>query len=608
MSSMLKKTGGLSFKPKAAPRRPGGASTPSTTIKAPTTEIATQSQPPLDPQEAPKDATKDVLSESARPPKAPQLEHATQASSTTEIPTTSQATSPSIDRVPATIAKIPGNPPISDVNGLTPSSAATSESAPSTATPKDAESTRHPLPRPTPAAKQPATTPKETTINPRTASTLQGLPSPAATALASSSTARTLLSPSPFPVVDSITAIPPSEVLEPGPSAEATPPSTEVKKKRQYRKRQITAEGGEAENGEASSAVPKPKRVRKKKDPPAEGQEGANTAIGPDDSAAPSKRARYRRRDPTPEDAENRTLDHAITKIGELTKDLGIGKKFKHADLIVERQRQARHEAKMRKIEKQKRVMGLLPAEDSTDGSSRNGTPAPGDSGTPAPTSARPGGPGIGYDVINGQIVINPNSLVIDQHAQESNVQLETVEEDEFTHLTTSATYMRASRSMGTNHWTDEETERFYHYLSMFGTDFETISHVFPEKNRRMVKLKFNREEKLRPNRVNAAIMARGRKKVTIDLEDYKANRRVGDVWITQDKFVAETEMIRAERERELEKKRQERRDLGLLDDDPAPVKKSGGEADEELLEEEEITEEVDGVPTEEVVTAADVH
>jgi transcription factor TFIIIB component B'' len=267
---------------------------------------------------------------------------------------------------------------------------------------------------------------------------------------------------------------------------------------------------------------------------------------------------------------------------------LGIGKKFKHADLILERQRQARQEAKQRRLDRQKGAMGLLPEEDTQDGS-RAGTPAAGEGDNTASGIQGNRGQGIDFDIIDGQIMINQNSLVINQHAVEANIHLETVEEDEFTHLTTSASYMRPSKALGPNHWDDEDTEKFYKYLKMFGTDFETISHMFPGRNRRQVKLKFNREEKQRPNRVNAAIMAKGEKRVAIDIEEYKNNRSgFNDPWITPDKFQAEQEQLRQEQEKELEAKRQERRDLGLLEDEKGPGKKPGASDNKENAEEEE--------------------
>lgn len=341
---------------------------------------------------------------------------------------------------------------------------------------------------------------------------------------------------------------------------------------------------GEAgsENGQGSGAAPKAKRQRKPKPASAPTEEAQAESDGDEIGAlAPKTFRRRQRREPTPENAESLEIDRSTTKMADLTRDLGIGKKFKHADVILERQREARRNAQLRRLEKKKLAQGLLPSEPTNEQGSRTGTPAAGAEGSSqadgdASTDMVGAGGGVAYDIINGQIVVNPNSLTVNQHANQDIYNMETVEEDDFTKITTSASYRRPSRALGGNHWDDESTERFYHYLKMFGTDFETISHVFPGKTRRHIKLKFNREEKQRPKRINAAIMARGAKKVAIDLDDFKSQWR-GDVWLEPDKFREEQESKAAEYEEQLEELRQQRRDLGLLDDAPtAPAPATG--------------------------------
>jgi transcription factor TFIIIB component B'' len=654
---MLKKKGGLSFKPKFA-RRPGpaAASQPApassaSTTKTPTAEPAGQSQSSTPtPSAAPitetaatvtsvgtpasqasnstqKDPQKGVEKEISQEPsvEATQIpaEPASTAQRTVEaatIPTSTISSNPAEQSVPsssappsstpqtqesvptpaATIAavSIPSSTSLTPVQAQkavpTPTPTATSVSTPDpnlspaqistwadkfTSTAKN-NALRRPLPSLTPDLNAPTApitpiTNELPSISAEKTAAIHISPSLGAAAPTKVPLGRALLSPSPFPVSDSITAIPPPDEPRTNSSVVVDPSSAPPKKKRQYRRRKAPTEAEDAGNGDGSTEPPKKKRqYRRKNASVAEGQDGAASLDVEGETPAP-KRFRSRNREPTPEDAADRTIDHATTKVGDLTKDLGIGKKFKHSDVILERQRQARHDAKLRKLEKQKIAMGLIPPKETSENGSPTGTPGgargegdDNEDGT-TPQAPKPRRKGLGFDLIDGRLTVNQSSLVIDQHAEESAVALETVEEDEFTHLVTSGSYMRASRSMGTNHWTDEETELFYHYLKMFGTDFETISHVFPGKNRRMVKLKFNREEKLRPKRLNAAIMARGQKKVPIDIEDYKAKRRDAR-WTTQDKFHAETERIIASQQKELEEKKKERRALGLLDDGPA--------------------------------------
>ncbi|KAK7949747.1 hypothetical protein PG988_016386 [Apiospora saccharicola] len=442
---------------------------------------------------------------------------------------------------------------------------------------------------------------------------------------------RHLPSPPTLPITETIAAV---AAPADGQPAEAGPSTAEPKKKRQYRKRKAPAVEGE-ENGEAADAAPKPKRQRKKRAAPAEGAENE------DGTPAAPKPRRQRKNNAAPAEdgdaaaapaedgvqagvaapksfhAENQEIDHTTTKMADITRDLGIGKKFKHADAILERQREARRNAQMRAQERKLRAKGLLPDKPAGEGGPGNGGDASGNGaeGTPAPEAELPAamddGGGVEYDIIDGQIVVNQSSLTVNQHAGQDFANLETVEEDEFTNLTTSSSYLRPSKTMGTNHWSDEETERFYHYLKMFGTDFETISHVFPGKSRRHIKLKFNREEKARPKRINAAIMARGAKKVAIDLEDFKSQWR-GEEWQEPDNIRADQARVQAEYEEHLEELRQARRELGLLDDEPAAAAEGAegaeGEAAENGEEGQDVAEgEEEGVVVDEAAVPASV-
>jgi transcription factor TFIIIB component B'' len=67
--------------------------------------------------------------------------------------------------------------------------------------------------------------------------------------------------------------------------------------------------------------------------------------------------------------------------------------------------------------------------------------------------------------------------------------------------------------------WSEDETDRFYEALGMFGTDFFIISKMFPPKTRRMIKMKFVREERLDPDRINRTLL--GMDKKPMDLEHY---------------------------------------------------------------------------------------
>lgn len=63
------------------------------------------------------------------------------------------------------------------------------------------------------------------------------------------------------------------------------------------------------------------------------------------------------------------------------------------------------------------------------------------------------------------------------------------------------------------------DTQLFYEGLSQFGTDFEMIAGMFAYRDRRQIKSKWVREEKLNPERIDAALSV----KKEVNLEYYQA-------------------------------------------------------------------------------------
>jgi transcription factor TFIIIB component B'' len=257
-----------------------------------------------------------------------------------------------------------------------------------------------------------------------------------------------------------------------------------------------------------------------------------------------------RRRSLTPDDAEKLEVDIRQVKMGDLIKDLRIGKKFSRHDELLERERSKRQKTyQVRKLKE-----AGLDVDEEEVAQARDEQPA---ATAAIGTKARAAGEsssGVSaapqFQIVDGQIVLNSGSLQYDRHARaaEEAGTLEEEIEDDFTHHTTSASYMR--RPLRGNTWTDDETERFYHGLRMFGTEFQLISNMFPGKTRRHVKLKFNREERLRPRRVNAALV--GEKTVAMDLDEYRGH--TGREYQTVDAITAE--LRAAEEEFEAEQRR----------------------------------------------------
>jgi len=195
-----------------------------------------------------------------------------------------------------------------------------------------------------------------------------------------------------------------------------------------------------------------------------------------------------------------------------------------------------------RQNEKSKRRLAKLHPEMVNSGGPGSNTPgASSDRGEAVSNSG--GGPQL--RLINGQIVIDDRSLVVDRHERPHEADMEVVEENEFTRITTSGSFMKREKNY---YWSDHDTDKFYDGLRMFGTDFEMISKMFPGRNRRQVKLKFNKEEKVFPKKVASALIG---EKVAIDLEEYSSHTR-----LTYEKI----EDIEAERDRIEEEHEEEQR------------------------------------------------
>ncbi|KAI0527904.1 hypothetical protein F5B22DRAFT_582773 [Xylaria bambusicola] len=558
MSSMLKKTGGLSFKPKAG-RRPGtGASKPPTssastaTTRVPTSEPQSQVSTPAASNPATPSVVgsiETVVDEASIPPTTtePLPTPANTQPLSTSTPTVEV---PAVDPTPAPAVspqqQAPPTPPVTQNPTPQPNDEAT----------HDAASTSGSGRRATDSSSNETSSENRTETRVNLPGTAKSPPLPSINAPrirpeqpnAESEGATGPRRALPPPVSD-----PTSSVSRSGETAAS---QRTTSRKSAPRKRKSAVANGETN---AEDSAPKKKRQRRKSNTSATAENDTNS-----EAVKPTRR---RKRESTPENAEELTVDHTTMTVGELTKDLGIGKRFRHAEEIEQRAREARAKNRLRRLEREKRKLGLLGPEDE-DSLSQPDTPNESGENRGAAmaqlgASMEAGAAqGVGYDVVDGQIVVHAASLVVDRHNRDMQ-NLEEVEENDFTNLVNSASFAKRVQAPGS--WTDEETDKFYRLLRAFGTDFETISNMFPGKNRRAIKLKFNKEERLRPNRVNAAMMVRGQKKTTIDIDEYKASQRK---WQAKDKILAEHAKFAEEKEAEVSRLREERRAAGLIDDD----------------------------------------
>ncbi|KAG0175150.1 Transcription factor TFIIIB component B [Apophysomyces sp. BC1015] len=122
--------------------------------------------------------------------------------------------------------------------------------------------------------------------------------------------------------------------------------------------------------------------------------------------------------------------------------------------------------------------------------------------------------------IVNGEIVLDTDSLVIDRNASQANYShedMEVVEENSMTRKVNSMTY---GKKVSSSRWSSEETDLFYDALSQFGTDFEMVSHLLPGRTRNQVRLKFNREERAHPDKVTDYLL---RRKKPVDIKTYQA-------------------------------------------------------------------------------------
>lgn len=111
--------------------------------------------------------------------------------------------------------------------------------------------------------------------------------------------------------------------------------------------------------------------------------------------------------------------------------------------------------------------------------------------------------------LVNGEIVLDADSLVVER--TEGDVHygddpMEVVEENSMTKKVNSGTYGKRKQS---SRWDELETALFYDCLSQFGTDFEMIANMMPGRTRNQVRTKFNREEKVCPEKVTEYMISK---------------------------------------------------------------------------------------------------
>ncbi|KAI8097109.1 uncharacterized protein BX664DRAFT_72947 [Halteromyces radiatus] len=121
--------------------------------------------------------------------------------------------------------------------------------------------------------------------------------------------------------------------------------------------------------------------------------------------------------------------------------------------------------------------------------------------------------------LVNGQIVLDTDSMQIDRRREReliSHEDMEVVEENAHTRQVNSTTYGKRQKSAK---WSAGETDQFYKLLSQFGTDFEMIANMMKNRSRNQVRLKYKREERDHPQKITDHII---RKRHKVDLDAYQ--------------------------------------------------------------------------------------
>jgi transcription factor TFIIIB component B'' len=87
--------------------------------------------------------------------------------------------------------------------------------------------------------------------------------------------------------------------------------------------------------------------------------------------------------------------------------------------------------------------------------------------------------------VVNGQIIINEQSLTVDAAVERATTLSDFTRVEENGTKLNSSTYANYTKA---EKWTREDTEFFFQALQQFGSDFSLIQRLFPGRSRRQIK------------------------------------------------------------------------------------------------------------------------
>lgn len=244
--------------------------------------------------------------------------------------------------------------------------------------------------------------------------------------------------------------------------------------------------------------------------------ETAEEELEEPDTDRPKKKRKRKKRSVTPEDAEDYRLDPTEVRMSELTKPLRTGRKSQIEMELQEMDAEAQAQRRQRRIDKRNGIEPSAPPESNTrveTAEERLNRLAP------AVQENVLAVPDLILDA-DGNMVVDETSLQIDRHARAAAEREaeppEIIEENDLTRRVNAGSWLKRDKSGG---WNTMYTDQFYDGLRMFGTDFNMISKMFPGRSRHSVKLKFNKEEREDPLRVERALKG---ERLAVDMAEFQ--------------------------------------------------------------------------------------
>lgn len=224
-----------------------------------------------------------------------------------------------------------------------------------------------------------------------------------------------------------------------------------------------------------------------------------------------------KKRGETPEGAEDEEVDPAVMTLEEICKDPKIGKKFSRAEQIRKQMLERDKEKKRQKMENERLWCTTLTddeAEGDVEGDVEREAEAEADEGDnqerptfveklqePAPLTSGPQmvvGPDGRITVVQSSLQFNRNAAAEVARGGEQEQQI-----DDFSRLVNGGSHVKRTPKRD---WTISDEDKFWEILREYGTDFEMMAATLGRgRTARQCKLKFRKEEKLNPAKIDRA-------------------------------------------------------------------------------------------------------